>query len=324
MSVAVVSGAEGQDGIMLSKHLLQKGVKVVGITRRKSNSARPSPNLDGVVNNPNFKLVYGDITDYSFISNLIQWYRPDFYYNLGAMSHVGQSFSEPIATLRTNAEAVLLVLDIIKQHSPNTRFYQASTSECFGSTPCPERGFVESDPFHPRSPYGIAKLTAFYYVVNYREAYGLFACNGLLFNHSSKIRGLDFATRKITRGVAAIVKGEATSLRMGNMEAVRDEGHAEDYVRAMELMLHQDTPDDYVVATGETASIREMLDYVCSLAGLNYEDVYEMDERFMRPSDVPFLKGNPAKIKALGWEPKYNWKQLLKEMYEHDLKLIGG
>lgn len=319
MSLAIITGVEGQDGSWLAEFLLSKSYKVVGVTRRKSNSAEPCENLDQVINNPNFKVVFGDITDPTFIADLIQWYRPDRYFNLAAMSHVGQSFKEPVATFNVNATALLYVLEAIRQHSPQTRFYQASTSELYGTTPCPAEGFVEEDIFHPRSPYGVAKLAAFHAVVNYREAYGLHASNGILFNHSSTRRGFDFATRKITRGIAAIKAGKAEHLYMGNMEAYRDEGHAKDYISAMHLMLEQDTPSDYVVATGEAASIKEMLEYVCELAGLRYEDVYRMDERFMRPSDIPWLKGNPAKIKALGWQPEYDWKSLLREMYFHDL-----
>lgn len=320
MKVAIVTGCEGQDGSWLSEYLLELGYKVIGTTRRKSSSAVPVKNLDVARRHPNFKLVYGDITDPVFISDLIQWYRPDFYYNLAAMSHVGHSFKEPLATFNVDATAVLLALEMIRQNSPNTKYYQASSSELYGTTPCPETGFTEEDIFHPRSPYGVAKLAAYHAVVNYREAYGLFACNGVLFNHSSTRRGFDFATRKITKGVADIVKGKAQHLFMGNMEAYRDEGHAKDYVKAMHLIMQQEVADDYVVATGEVASIKEMLEYVCNLAGLKYEDVYRMDERFMRPSDVPFLKGNPAKIKALGWKPEYDAKSLLREMYEADLR----
>lgn len=323
MKVAICTGVEGQDGKYLSEYLLSLGYKVVGVTRRKSNSATPAKSLDNVLGNSNFKLVFGDITDPVFIQDLVQWYRPDYYFNLAAMSHVGHSFNEPILTFETNATAVLIALEAIRRYAPQAKFYQASTSELYGTTPCPETGFTETDIFHPRSPYGVAKLAAYHAVVNYREAYGVFGCNGILFNHSSPNRGYDFATRKITRGVAQIKAGQLDKLRMGNMEAYRDEGHAADYVKAMVLMLEQDQPDDFVVATGEAASIKEMLTFVCNMAGLNYDDVYEMDERFMRPSDIPWLKGNPAKIKELGWEPEYDWKRLLAEMLLHDCKEHG-
>ena len=319
MTVAIITGVEGQDGTWLAEHLLKNNCKVIGVTRRKSNSATPCKNLSKAQTYSNFKLEYGDITDHGFISNLIQWYRPERYFNLAAMSHVGHSFKEPLATFNVNAQAVVSVLESIRQLSPNTKFYQASTSELYGTTPCPESGYLEDSPFHPRSPYGVAKLAAFHAVVNYREAYGIFACNGILHNHSSTRRGFDFATRKITRGVANIVKGNQENLKMGNMEAFRDEGHAKDYVEAMDLILNQKTPEDFVVATGDGATIKEMLEYVCKLADLKYDDVYEMNPKFMRPSDIPYLKGNPAKIKALGWKPKYTWQTLLKEMYSYDL-----
>lgn len=324
MSVAIISGIEGQDGSWLAEYLLDTGYQVIGIVRRKSSNSNISNNISSILSNPNLKISYGDITDSSYINEIVKWYRPDMYFNLAAMSHVGQSFSEPLSTFNVDATAVLIALDALKQHSIKTRFYQASTSELFGATPCPTTGFIESDRFHPRSPYGIAKLAAFHATVNYREAYNMFACNGILFNHSSTRRGFDFATRKITRGVANIVAGNQDKLLMGNMDAFRDEGHAKDYVKAMHMILSREEPEDFIVATGEGATIKEMLEYVCELAGLKYDDVYEQDDRFMRPSDVPYLLGNPSKINKIGWTPEYNWKSLLKEMYENDLAEIKG
>jgi len=321
LKVAVITGVEGQDGSWLSEYLLDLGYKVIGITRRKS-SVYEANNLDSVIRDPNFKLEKGDITEAAFITNILQWHKPDEYYNLAAHSHVGQSFKEPSVTFQNNATSVIIALDAIRLNSPRTKFYQASTSELFGTSPCPEDGHTEESSFHPRSPYGVAKLAAFYAVVNYREAYNTFACNGILFNHSSTRRGFDFATRKITRGVANIVKGKQETLKMGNMDAFRDEGHAKDYIRAMHLMLQQDHAEDYVVATGTGATIKDMLEYVCSLAGLDYDDVYELNPEFMRPSDVPYLKGNTSKISKLGWKPEYDWKKLLKEMYDHDLETV--
>ena len=189
---------------------------------------------------------------------------------------------------------------------------------------CPDEGYTESSKFHPRSPYGVAKLAAFWSVVNYREAYNLFACNGILHNHSSPRRGFDFATRKITHGVARVKLGLSDTLKMGNLDAFRDEGHSKDYCKAMWMMLQADEAEDYLVATGSGATIKEMLEYVCSLAELDPSVVYEMDERFMRPSDVPVLLGNPAKIsRKLGWKPEYDWKKLLREMYENDIRELG-
>ena len=240
-------------------------------------------------------------------------------------SHVGHSFKIPTATFRVDAEAVIAALDIIRRTSPETRFYQASTSELFGGVNCPPTGYDENAAFHPRSPYAVAKLAAHHAVINFREAYGIFACSGILFNHSSPRRGFDFATRKITDGVAAVKLGLQDHVEMGNMAACRDEGHAKDYVLAQYLMLQQDTPEDYVIATGESHSIGEQLEYVCSLAGLDYDDVYKMNPAFMRPSDVPFLLGNPTKAREqLGWEPEYDWKALLSDMYENDLRILGG
>ena len=254
----------------------------------------------------------------------MKW-QPQEYYNLAAMSHVGQSFKEPISTFRVDGEAVIMQLDLIKQLSPDTRFYQASTSELFGGVNCPPEGLNETSRFHPRSPYAIAKAAAFYAVVNYREAYGMHASNGILFNHSSPRRGTDFATRKITRGIAEVVLGLDDRLRMGNLEAFRDEGHAKDYVEAQWMMLQQPIADDYVIATGEATTIKDMFKYVCEeLGGLDFEQVYKEDQRFMRPSEVNFLRGDASKAeRVLGWKPKYSCKELLKEMYENDLKDIA-
>lgn len=320
---AIVTGCAGQDGSYLSEFLLKKGYTVIGITRRKSVN-NGLENLEKILKHENFKLLYSDITDSSFIGKLLIEWQPDEYYNLAAMSHVGQSFKEPITTFRVDGEAVIMQLDLIKQLSPHTKFYQASTSELFGGINCPEAGLNEDSRFHPRSPYAIAKAAAFYAVVNYREAYGLHASNGILFNHSSPRRGHDFATRKITKGIAAVKSGLAEHVRMGNLEAFRDEGHAKDYVEAQWMMLQQEVPDDYVIATGNPLSIGEMFKYVCEdLAGLKVEDVYRVDERFMRPSEVNFLKGDATKArKVLGWEPSYSCEDLLKEMYENDLAEI--
>jgi len=277
-------------------------------------------NIDHLLGNKNFKLFEGDITDQTLISRVLYDHKPHEFYNLAAMSHVWQSFREPLSTFDVDARAVIGQLEMIRQISPYTRYYQASTSELFGGLACPEKGYDESSAFHPRSPYGVAKLAAFWAVKNYREAYGLFACNGILHNHSSPRRGFDFATRKITRGVASVKLGLQETLKMGNLEAFRDEGHSKDYVRAMWMMLQADRPEDYLVATGSGATIREMLEFVCGLAELDPDEVYEADQRFMRPSEVPFLLGNPSKIRdELGWEPQYSWRALLEEMYRADL-----
>ncbi len=319
MLTAVVTGVAGQDGSYLSELLLSKGYRVVGVARRRSAN-QEYLNINHLFSNDLFCFVEGDVSDPTLVSRLIHSYSPHEWYNLAAMSHVGQSFREPVATFSNNSLSVVSQLECIRQLSPYTRFYQASTSELFGTTKCPESGFTEESVFHPRSPYGVSKLASYWAVANYREAYGLFACNGILHNHSSPRRGYGFATRKITRGIAKVSLGIEDVLRMGNLSSFRDEGHAKDYCNAMYLMLQQESPDDYLISTGSGATIEEMFRYVCSLAGLEFDDVYQMDERYMRPSDVPYLLGNPEKARiALGWEPEYDWKKLLKEMYENDL-----
>jgi len=317
---AVITGVAGQDGSHLAELLLGKGYMVIGITRRKSVDPCIG-NIVHLLEHKSFKLVYGDITDATLISGIILKHRPHEFYNLAAMSHVGQSFAEPAYTFKVNAEAVITQLELIRKISPSTRYYQANTSELFGGVSCPPEGYTERSRFHPRSPYGVAKLAAYWAVINYREAYNLYACNGILHNHSSKVRGHDFATRKITRGIASVKLGISDSLKMGDLSSFRDEGHAKDYCRAMHLMLQRDEPDDFLIATGTGATIKEMFEYVCELADLKFEDVYEKDSRFMRPSEVPYLRGNPEKAKSqLGWVPKYTWKDLLKEMYLNDLE----
>lgn len=320
----IITGVLGQDGSYLSELLLEEGYDVCGIYKRNS-SGNNFENIKYCINNPKYNLIEGDILEYSFIQNLINEKKPIMFFNLAAQSHVGYSFKTPTETFRINAEAVINMLDSIRIFSPETRFYQASTSEMCGGTDCPKDGYRESFSYNPRSPYAVSKVAAHLSVKNYREAYGLFAVAGILFNHGSERRALDFATRKITNTIAKIKLGKETKLRMGDMSSYRDEGHAKDYVKAQYLMLKQESPKDYVIATGQTASIKEMAEYVCSLAGLSYDDIYEQDERFMRPSDVPYLKGNPeSAFKDLNWKPEHNWKSLLKLMYENDLKIESG
>ncbi|MCB9493143.1 MAG: GDP-mannose 4,6-dehydratase [Epsilonproteobacteria bacterium] len=317
---AIVTGVFGQDGSYLAEFLLGQGYEVYGVYRRCIAHGEDE-NVAHLKNHQNFKLVESDILEYSSLTELISDTKPEFFFNLAAQSHVGYSFKVPIETFRVDAEAVIAQLDIIRRVSPKTRYYQASTSEMFGGIDCPKHGYTEQHPLNPCSPYAVAKVAAHHAVKNYRQAYGLFACSGILFNHSSPRRGYDFATRKITHGVAQIVAGKQQYLPMGNMDAFRDEGHAKDYVKAQYLMLMQDKADDYVVATGDGATIRQMLEYVCQLAGLAYDDVYRMNPEFMRPSDVPFLLGDSSKIRSIGWQPEYDWKKLLKEMFEHDCSL---
>tara|TARA_Y100000034_G_scaffold136459_1_gene213049 strand:- start:3719 stop:4705 length:987 start_codon:yes stop_codon:yes gene_type:complete len=320
MLIAVITGVAGQDGSYLAELLLEKGYLVIGITRRHGVNEKYK-NIDHLFGHDNFRFIEGDISDTTLISRVLHQHRPHEWYNLAAMSHVGQSFREPLATFDVDARAVIGQLESIRQISPYTRFYQAATSELFGGVGCPEEGYDESSYFNPRSPYAIAKLAAYWAVRNYRVAYNVFACNGILHNHSSPRRGYDFATRKITRGIAGVKLGLQDCVRMGNLSSFRDEGHSKDYCKAMHLMMQQESPADYVVATGTGATIEEMFKYVCDLADLDFDDVYQVDERYMRPSDVPYLCGNPSKImNELGWRPEYSWKSLLKEMYENDIK----
>ena len=320
MLTAIVTGAGGQDGSYLSEYLLKNQYRVIGVVRRRS-TALEYKNIAAALKHPNFTLAHGDITDSTFITRILHTYMPHEWYGLAANSHVGQSFKEPISSFKTNAEAVISQLEAIRQISPYTRFYNAGTSEIFGGIKVPETGYTEDSPLYPRSPYAVAKAAAFHATRNYREAYGLYACSGVLFNHSSKRRGFDFATRKITAGVASIKLRREKTLKMGDLSAYRDESHAEDMIRGMHLMLQQDEPEDFVLASGKAVQIKEMLIYVCNLAGLDFNDVYEKDERFMRPSDVPFLLGDATQArKKLGWKPTYTWKELLEEMYINDLE----
>jgi GDPmannose 4,6-dehydratase len=329
MKTAIVTGVAGQDGSYLSEFLIEKGYFVYGISRRKSVNQN-NPNIEGVLKNKNFNLIEGDLTDPTLMSRLIMDIKPHEFYNLGAQSHVGYSFKNPVDSFRTNAESVIMHLSLIQQLSPYTRYYQASTSEILGGINCPEKGYDEGFLPHPRSPYAVAKTAAHFAVKNYREAYGLYCCSGILFNHSSVRRGYDFATRKITRNLARVKLGYQDKLKMGDLSAFRDEGCSKDYVDAMWRMLNQDKfhknkPNDYIVSTGQGATIEEMFRYVCEISGLIFEEVYELDERFIRPSDVPYLLGNSFKIRSeLGWKPNYDWKKLLKEMYNYDYnKLIN-
>jgi len=314
---AIITGTYGQDGSYLAEHLLEIGYKVYGVSRR--TSSRTNEFLYSASINPNFTLVNLDITDPSGITEMISDIKPNEYYNLAAMSHVGQSFKEPISTLKTDGEAVTIALDAIMKYSPNTRFYQASTSELFGNSPGPQS---ESTTFAPRSPYAAAKLYAHKMVGLYREAYGMHASCGILFNHESPRRGLDFVTRKITRGIAMfMLTGEKFTI--GNLDAQRDWGHAKEYVQVMHKMLQQEVPDDYVIGTGETASIKDAIDYVCELADIK-EEPYVQDPKLIRPAEVNRLIADPSKAhKKLGWKAKIRWKDLLAEMLDSDVQALG-
>ena len=350
MKKALITGITGQDGAYLAELLLNKGYEVHGIKRRTSliNTQR----VDHLYQDPhdsNLKMVlhYGDLTDSTNIIRIIQQVKPDEIYNLGAMSHVQVSFEEPEYVANTDAAGTLRILEAVRilGMQKKTRIYQASTSELYGKVQAVPQS--ETTPFYPRSPYGVAKLYGFWITVNYREAYGMYACNGILFNHESPLRGETFVTRKITRGVAEIVLGLKTKLWLGNLDAKRDWGHAKDYVEAMWLILQQDEPEDFVIATGVTTSVRDFVKLAFSHAGVTIEFegegesekgivaevanndiplqkgdiIVEVDKRYFRPTEVDLLLGDPTKAKVkLGWVAKCTVSELAKEMVDADIE----
>jgi len=343
MKRALITGITGQDGSYLTELLLEKGYEVHGIIRRAStfNTKR----IDHLYNDPHLDNVrlflhYGDLTDGTNIARIIEKYHPEEIYNLGAQSHVQVSFEAPEYSADTDALGVLRLLDAIKDSKVKTRFYQASTSELFGKVQ--EVPQSETTPFYPRSPYAVAKLYGFWITKNYREAYGLHASNGILFNHESPRRGETFVTRKITMAVARIHRGLQDCLYMGNIDSLRDWGYAKDYVRMMWMMLQQDKPDDYVVATGEMHSVREFIEksfghlgHTIVWKGKGVDEVgidkdsnkvvVRIDPRYFRPAEVEQLLGNPAKAKrVLGWEPEVKFEQLVKLMTDGDIRLLDN
>jgi len=340
MKKALITGITGQDGSYLAKFLLDKDYEVHGLIRRSSsfNTGR----IDHLFQDPHMKgkrlvLHYGDLSDASNLSRLIAKIKPDEIYNLGAQSHVRVSFDIPEYTADVTGTGTLRLLDAIRESGVRTKFYQASSSEMFGKVA--EVPQTEDTPFHPRSPYGCAKVFSYWITRNYREAYNLFACNGILFNHESPRRGKTFVTRKITRGLARIKLGIDDKLYLGNLEAKRDWGHAKDYIRGMWLMLQHDKPDDYVLATGKTHSVREFveesakffaIDLVWKGKGINEKGIdrktgktiIEIDPNYFRPAEVDLLLGKASKAKrVLGWKPTITFKQLVREMCEYDLAL---
>jgi GDPmannose 4,6-dehydratase len=326
---ALITGITGQDGSYLSEFLLEKGYEVHGIIRRTStfNTDR----IDHIYEDPHNEqaklfLHYGDLTDGTTLRRILEEVQPVEIYNLGAQSHVRVSFDSPEYTVDAVGMGTLRLLEAIRDYRHRTgievRFYQAGSSEMYGKVQAVPQ--TEDTPFYPRSPYACAKVYAHWQTVNYRESYGMFACNGILFNHESPRRGETFVTRKITRAVARIVAGQQQKLYMGNLDAKRDWGYAKDYVQAMWLMLQQDEPDDYVVATGETHSVKEFLDIAFGYVNLNWQDYVEFDERYLRPAEVELLIGDPAKAKQkLGWQPSVTFEQLVGLMVEADLKALG-
>lgn len=315
MKRTLITGITGQDGSYLAELLLEKGYKVYGLKRRTSTENHE--NIKHIENEIEF--ISGDLSDLSSLIQAVKIAKPDEVYNLGAQSFVADSWPQPVYTSEVTGLGVLNMLEAMKQAKPDARFYQASSSEMFGKVV--ETPQTETTPFYPRSPYGVAKVYGHWMTVNYRESYDLFACSGILFNHESPRRGIQFVTRKVTDGVAKIKLGLQKELRLGNLDAKRDWGFAGDYVKAMWLMLQQKKPDDYVVATGKTQTVRKLVQIAFDHAGLKWEDYVIQDQAFMRPAEVDLLLGNPEKAKkVLGWEPEVSFEELVKMMVDHDLE----
>ncbi len=314
---ALITGITGQDGSYLAEHLLAQGYKVFGLVRRLSaDNYERIEHLRGKV-----ELLPGDLLDQVSLMKAIERSQPSEVYNLAAQSFVPASWTQPILTSEFTAVGVSRILEAIRLMNPKIRFYQASSSEMFGKVR--ETPQTELTPFYPRSPYGVAKAFGHYMTVNYRESYDMFAVSGILFNHESPRRGLEFVTRKVTHGVAQIKLGLATELRMGNLDAKRDWGFAGDYVKAMWLMLQQDTPDDYVISTGETHTVRELVEIAFSSVGLDWERYVKLDPQFVRPAEVDLLLGDCSKAQEkLGWKPEVSFPELVKMMVESDLQLL--
>jgi len=322
MKKALITGITGQDGSYLAELLLVKGYQLWGIMRRSSSfhTGRIDHLYKDPHEHPRLRLIYGDLTDGGNLSTIINEIKPDEVYNLGAQSHVRVSFDMPIYTADTDALGTLRLLEAIRSSDKPAKFYQASSSEMYGKVV--ETPQTEKTQFYPRSPYGCAKAYSFWQTVNYREAYGLFACNGILFNHESPRRGETFVTRKITRAATRIKLGLQDKLFLGNLDAKRDWGFAGDYIEAMWLMLQQDKPDDYVVATGESHSVREFVVEVFSNLDLDWQKYVEIDPRYLRPSEVDYLQGDASKAKkVLKWEPKVTFEELAKMMTDADMKI---
>ncbi|MGZ4846333.1 MAG: GDP-mannose 4,6-dehydratase, partial [Halobacteriota archaeon] len=313
MPTALITGITGQDGSYLAELLLQKGYEVYGLVRRLStpNQTRISTVADQIV------LLEGDMTDQSSLNIAMQTAMPDEVYNLAAQSFVATSWNQPVLTGDVTGLGVVRILEAVRHFNPTARFYQASSSEMFGTARQASKN--ENTPFHPRSPYAVAKVYGHYAAINYRESYGLFCCNGICFNHESPRRGIEFVTKKISDGVARIYCGQATELRLGNVDVKRDWGFAPDYVQAMWLMLQQDEPDDYVIATGESHSVKEFAELAFDHVGLNSDDYVTIDDRFKRPAEVPDLQGDAAKAREkLGWAPHTSFEELVNFMVDAD------
>lgn len=313
---AFITGINGQDGSYLAEYLLSLGYEVHGMVRRNSMAENQDIRIANISN----KIVthYGDLLDESSIDRLLFDLKPDEIYNIGAQSHVKISFEIPQFTVKTNALGVLNMLEAYRRFCPNAKFYQASSSEMFGNSQDSDGFQRETTPMHPVSPYGCSKLFGYSIVRNYRKAYGLHAVNGILFNHESPRRGSNFVTNKVVKTAVQIYRGVTDKLELGNLDSYRDWGHSKDYVKAMHKIINHETPDDFVVSTGETHSVREMVDYVFHRLDMNYQDYVVQNPAFMRPEELKYLKGDSTKARTvLGWKPEYTFETLLDEMIEH-------
>jgi len=318
---AFITGIGGQDGSYLAEYLLDLGYEVHGIIRRNSTPEHQQSRIESV--RGNIHVYYGDLLDQSSIEHLLDKIQPDEIYNLAAQSHVRISYDIPQFTAQTNAVGVLNVLEAYRRSCPNAKFYQASSSEMFGSAVDADGYQRETTPMNPVSPYGCTKVFGYNIVRNYRNAYKLHASNGILFNHESPRRGSNFVTNKVVKAAVSIKLGLEDKLELGNMDAYRDWGHSKDYIKAMHLILQQDQPGDWVVATGETRSVRDMCEYVFSKLGLDYKQYVTQNNKFLRPEELPYLKGDSTRIRELGWKPEYTFESMMDEMIDHWMTILS-
>jgi len=315
---AFITGINGQDGSYLAEFLIEKDYEVYGIIRRNSVSECQEVRIDHLINKPNVHTEYGDLLDICSLERVIKLVNPDEIYNLGAQSHVRISYDIPQFTMQTNALGVLNILEVYRQNCPNARFYQASSSEMFGDSVDGDKFQRETTHMTPVSPYGCSKVFGYHIVRNYRKAYNLFASNGILFNHESPRRGANFVSTKVVKAAVRIKLGLQEKLELGNMDAYRDWGHAKDYVKAMNMVLNYEKPDDFVISTMETHSVRDMCEYVFTKLELNYEDYVVQNPKFLRAEELPYLRGDSTKARSvLGWKPEYTFETLMDDMIEH-------
>jgi GDPmannose 4,6-dehydratase len=318
---AFITGINGQDGSYLAEYLLELGYEVHGIVRRNSVPEHQQSRINST--RTNMTVYYGDLLDQGSIEHLLDKIQPDEIYNLAAQSHVRISYDIPQFTAQTNAVGVLNVLEAYRRACPKAKFYQASSSEMFGSSVDADGYQRETTPMNPVSPYGCTKVFGYNIVRNYRNAYKLHASNGILFNHESPRRGSNFVTNKVVKAAVSIKLGLENKLELGNVDAYRDWGHSKDYIKAMHLILQQDKPGDWVVATGETRSVRDMCEYVFSKLGLDYKDYVVQNDKFLRPEELPYLKGDSTRMRELGWKPEYTFESMMDEMIEHWAEILS-